>query len=396
MRAPLVGVGIETLSVLCRGSGHRMRVRYNWRFGHRTRTGVRGSPPGLVLLGFDVALIFIAGERVHGAARVEPGRGVLQRQAHVHELLLDFLDRLGAEVADVEQVLLAAGDKLAHGVDALTLEAVVGPDRQVQVLDRQRQVLRKCGVTRRRAVLYSLGVDVELTGQAEQLGQRLAGAGHRVARTHALLGLDVQDEPVEVGALLNSGGLDLVGDAEHRRVDGVDRDPADLLARLLVLRRGDVATAALDRELHLQLALAVQRGDVQFRVVYLDTGGRRDVRRGNRARALLAQVHHDRLVVLGGDDQLLQVEDDVGDILLDPRHRGELVQHALDADRGDRRPRDGGQQGAPNRVADRVAEARLERLDRELGPVVTDLLLPKGGALCDEHDTFLLSGAPAI
>src|ERR1700761_3185721 len=99
----------------------------------------RGSGVTLsVLLGFDVALIFIAGERVNGTARVEPGRGVLQRQAHVHELLLDFLDRLGAEVADVEQVLLAAGDKLAHGVDALTLEAVVGPDRQGQGLDRQR------------------------------------------------------------------------------------------------------------------------------------------------------------------------------------------------------------------------------------------------------------------
>src|SRR6185437_4530432 len=93
----------------------------------------------------------------------------------------------------------------------------------------------------------------------------------------------------------------------------------------------------------------------------------------------------DRLVVLRGDDKLLQVQDDVGDILLDPGNRGELVQHTLDADRGDRRPRNRGQQRAPERVADRVAETRLERLDRELRPVVTDLLLPKGGSLCDEH-----------
>jgi hypothetical protein len=53
------------------------------------------------------------------------------------ELGLDLVDRLRAEVADVEQVGLAAGDELAHGVDALALEAVVGPDGQVQVLDRQ-------------------------------------------------------------------------------------------------------------------------------------------------------------------------------------------------------------------------------------------------------------------
>jgi hypothetical protein len=33
---------------------------------------------------------------------------------------------------------------------------------------------------------------------------------------------------------------------------------------------------------------------------------------------LLAQVHDDRLVVLGGDDQALDVEDDLGDVFLDP------------------------------------------------------------------------------
>jgi hypothetical protein len=56
---------------------------------------------------------------------------------------------------------------------------------------------------------------------------------------------------------------------------------------------------------------------VQLGVVHLDAGRRRDVGRGHLARALLAQVHHDRLVVLGGDHQFLQVQDDVGDIFLD-------------------------------------------------------------------------------
>src|ERR1700755_768953 len=90
-----------------------------------------GRPPGLVLLSLGVVGVIVAAERVNGAARVEPGRGVLARQAHVDQLLLDFLDRLGAEVADVEQVLLAAGDELADRVDALALEAVVGPDGEV-------------------------------------------------------------------------------------------------------------------------------------------------------------------------------------------------------------------------------------------------------------------------
>src|SRR6185437_2146516 len=154
--------------------------------------------------------------------------------------------------------------------------------------------------------------------------------------------------------------------AQDRRVDRVDRDTADLLAWLLVLVGGDVAATALNGQLHLQLALAVQRGDVQLGVVHLHASRRGDVSRGDRAGTLLAQVHDDWLVVLGGDDELLEVQDEVGDVFLDPGHRGELVQHALDADRGDRCPRDGGQQGAAQRVADRVAETRLQRLDGEL------------------------------
>ena len=139
--------------------------------------------------------------------------------------------------------------------------------------------------------------------------------------THRRLGLDVDDEPVEVGALLDAGRLDLVGDLEHRRVDRVDRDAADLLARLLVLDGGDVAATALDGELDLELALAVERGEVQVGVVHLDTGRRRDVGGGDDAGALLAQVHDDRLVVLGGDDELLDVQDEVGDVFLDARRR---------------------------------------------------------------------------
>ena len=91
--------------------------------------------------------------------------------------------------------------------------------------------------------------------------------GHRVARGDRGLGLDVDHEPVEVGALLDAGGLDVVGHLEHRRVDRVDRDAADLLAGLLVLHGGDVTAATLDDQLDLEPALLVDRGDVQVGVV---------------------------------------------------------------------------------------------------------------------------------
>jgi hypothetical protein len=104
---------------------------------------------------------------------------------------------------------------------------------------------------------------------------------------------------------------------------------------------------------------------VQVGVVHLDTGRRRDVRGGHRAGALLAQVHDDRLVLLRGDDEGLEVEDDLGDVLLDPRNGLELVEDSVDADRRDGGTRDAREQGAAEGVAERVAEARLERLDDE-------------------------------
>src|SRR3954465_2723612 len=102
--------------------------------GKRGRPRIEAAHDELVLLGLGVALVLVA-VVVRRRGRVEPGRGVLQRKAHVVELLLDLLDGFGAEVSDVEEVLLAARDELAHGVDALALEAVVGPDREVQLLD---------------------------------------------------------------------------------------------------------------------------------------------------------------------------------------------------------------------------------------------------------------------
>src|SRR5215469_10981951 len=347
-----------------------------------------GSACGLgpsVLLGLDVALVVVRAVGVHGTAGVEPRRGVLERQPHVGQLLLDLLDRLGAEVADVQQILLAAGDKLADGVDALALEAVVGPDGEIELLDRQRQVRGQRGVRGRRADVDTLGIQVQLPGQAEQLDQSLARARDRIARAHRGLGLNVDDQPVEVGPLLDTGRLHLVGDPQHRRVDGVDRNPADLLAGLLVLGGRDVTTATLDRQLHLKLALAVERGDVQVRVVHLDARGRRDVRRGDLARALLAQVHDHRLVLLRGDHELLEVQDDVGDVLGHPAHGRELVQYALDPDAGHCRAWDRRQQSPPERVADGVPESRLERLDDEPRPELVHRFFGKGGTLGDEH-----------
>ena len=96
---------------------------------------------------------------------------------------------------------------------------------------------------------------------------------------------------------------------------------------------------------------------------------------------------------------LLQVEDDVGRVLDDARNRRELVQHAVDLHRGDRRAFNRRQQHAPQRVADGRAEAALERLRVEAAePIGQRLALelePLGSLKTfPEHVIFLSPTGP--
>ncbi len=107
----------------------------------------------------------------------------------------------------------------------------------------------------------------------------------------------------------------------------------------------------------------------------LDAGGQVDVLRLDLAGAGGDQRRLD-LVGIGvhADDEVLEVEDDVGDVLLDARHGGELVRDALDADAGDGGAAQRGEQDATEAVAEGVAEALVEGLDREGAAAVVHFL----------------------
>jgi hypothetical protein len=108
----------------------------------------------------------------------------------------------------------------------------------------------------------------------------------------------------------------------------------------------------------------------------LDACGQVDVLGRDIAGARGNQRHLD-LVGIGvhAHDDLLEVEDDVGDVLLDPFDGRELVGHALDPHALDRGAAKRGQQHAAEAVAEGVAEALVEGLDDEGPAVVRNVLL---------------------
>jgi hypothetical protein len=105
--------------------------------------------------------------------------------------------------------------------------------------------------------------------------------------------------------------------------------------------------------------------DHQILVHHLDIAGDGDVARLDLSRAGGRQLEALGALTLHAQGDLLHVQHDVGHVLADASQAGELMQDILDLDRGDRRALKRGEQHATQRVAERQAEATLERLGDE-------------------------------
>ena len=206
------------------------------------------------------------------------------------------------------------------------------------------------------ARLLEVDEHVELVLQdARRIGDRIIGAQRTV-------GLDLHRELVVVEDLALAGVLDLVGDLAHGREQTVDRDQADRrILRPVALGR-DIALAGIDRELHADLGALVERAQDEVGIEHDGVADGLDVAGGDRARSLLLHHHALGAFALHLDGDILDVEHDVGHVLAHTRDRRELVQHAVDMDRLHRSALQRGQENAPERIAQRHAEAALERL----------------------------------
>jgi hypothetical protein len=126
---------------------------------------------------------------------------------------------------------------------------------------------------------------------------------------------------------------------------------------------------------------------VHVGVEHLDAGGQVDVLGRDLARARDDERGLDlgRVGVHPADDAL-EVQDDVGDVLLDALDRRELMGDPLDANARHGGARERAQQYSPQRVAERVAETTVEGLNRERATILLDRLTGDSGDLEVEHE----------
>ena len=194
-----------------------------------------------------------------------------------------------------------------------------------------------------------------------------AAYASEVFRRNRAIGLDGHGQLVVVEDLTFAGIFDFVGDLANWRIEAVDRNEANWrILRTIALCR-HIAFAGVDREFHADLGALIECAEDKVGVEHDHIADSLNVAGCNSARPLLFDDHAFRTLALHLDGDVLDIEHHVGDVLAHACDRGKLVQHAIDMHRLHRRTLQGGQQNASQRVAERNAEAALERFGNHRG-----------------------------
>ena len=203
------------------------------------------------------------------------------------------------------------------------------------------------------------------------------GVGHGVLGRQRPVGLDVDREAVVVGALTHAGlGHGEVG-AAHGIVDGVDADQVDRHGAVHRVHLAlDVAPALVHVQLDRDLAVFLDGEEQVVAVDDLDARMRLEIAGVDRADAVLLDGQRGLIDVrVDDEDEGLEPLDDLVHVLQHADDGLVFVHHAVHPEGPHGAPPEGGEQQAPERIAEGVAIAPFERLEAELGDVRVAVLL---------------------
>src|SRR6267378_2612876 len=248
-----------------------------------------------------------------------------ERQAHLSEDLFDLIQGLAAEVLGLEHLGFGLLDELADGGDVGVLEAVVAANGELELFDRAVEVLVAQGRTVVAAVVTGFHLLFKVDEDGHVVFEQLGGEAEGIRWKYSPVGPDLDGELVVVGDLTETGSLDEVIDLADGRVDGVDRDEAEAEVAVEVLVGRDVAAAALEAHLHIDLAAFADGADVDVLVENLDVAIGFDHAGGDDAGLVGAEVEGLGAFACELEGNLLEVQDDVGRIFDDAGDGLELV-----------------------------------------------------------------------
>ena len=159
----------------------------------------------------------------------------------------------------------------------------------------------------------------------------------RIARSDRSVRPDLHRQLVVIGDLPQTRRFDGVVALAHRRVHGIDGNESDAQVILKILVRGNVTAAALQAHFHFELAAFAYRRDVNVLVEHFHIAIGFDHAARNHTRLIGAEVNCLRTISRKLERDLLHVEDDIGRVFYHARDRLELMQHAFNLHRGNRR-----------------------------------------------------------
>ena len=191
------------------------------------------------------------------------------------------------------------------------------------------------------------------------------GIGHGVFRGDGAVGFDGQRELVVIEFLPDAGILDLVAHLANRRIQRVDRNETDRRIGRTVHHGRAVTLAGVCGQFHVQRRAVIEMADHEILVHHLDVARNGDVARGDFTRAGSRKLQALHAFAFHLQRDLLHVEDDVGHVFAHAGKRAEFVEDVFDLDRGDRGALQRAEQHATQRIAERQAEAPLERFGHE-------------------------------